>query len=57
MANPRPLCLTYNDSSAYLWYADSRLDTGQGTLHGTIPPQRAVSLDNSLVVEMEKQKW
>ncbi len=50
--------LTYNDSSAYLWYADSRLRYRAGdTARAQSLLKRAVSLDNSLVVEMEKQKW
>ncbi len=50
--------LTYNDSSAYLWYADSRLRYRAGdTARAQSFLKRAVSLDNSLVVEMEKQKW
>jgi hypothetical protein len=50
--------LTYNDSSAYLWYADSRLRYRAGdTARAQLCLKRAVSLDNSFVAEMEKQKW
>lgn len=50
--------LTYNDSSAYLWYADSRFRYRAGdTARAQSSFNRAVSLDSSLVVEMEKQKW
>jgi hypothetical protein len=50
--------LNYNDSSAYLWYADSRLRYRVGdSARAQSSLKKAVSLDNSLVIEMEKQKW
>ena len=48
--------LTYNDSSAYLWYAYSRFCYRAGDVaRAQSFFKKALSLDNSLVLEMEKQ--
>ncbi len=50
--------LRYNDSSAYLWYADSSLRKKAGdTVRSQFSLKKALSLDPSLVAELEHERW